>query len=709
MAASDDDINHEFWEAGGTLVGEALAAALHQQNGYRADILMGVGEIPFDGVPGQLALLSPRAFTILATGGENPTALVAAAEYGRGRIVAFAHEGLLNSENPSARALVANATAWVQRREGRPLRVEAATGDDFDAEDFQRFIARGGGALIGRCPWGWRYLNANAPLATCGYNRALLPMGLAFGDGYFAPPGGVIRPSASVDPDSAAAWVFASRLREGSGSPATSAAATAAAAAAAEVASPPEAIRVSDHALIAASGPLSDVRVPLGLAASGSTGGWWAPVGAEQHMDVQVDLPSGFARLHAIRLVCANLDACPRTVSLVRLAPGGRTEAIATWPFERGAGADKLDPVTLVLPPDALDVSSGGSGATTFRLGFHGIVNSHYIGINKVEFLAARGGRVTHAHAAAAGGAAGGAGAHPAPPSSSGLSEVPPGAHTLLAISDALPQHLHGKVASCILEAAGGFEAVPTPERPLRRTPRADLFAAAVKLAPSAIFRSHPPAFPGAAPASAPRVSVGVVAARSPGNDAVEWTSTHVYASPGDVITVEVTEGSPADWSLRIGCHSDDVSQGDQWLRWPAVTQEVALTPLLRLTATHGGPVYLQSASGAGSITARISGGVSAPHASAASGFAVVDGPAPWGELVGRHMVLTVRREYLLKHRASLAAAAALWDEIIINHRRLSPSVNGDRPERIVPDVQTSCGLMHSGYPIMVDEHTFNK
>lgn len=714
-------VNPLFWEADGSLSGDELAVLLREQAAHRASILNEVLDFSFDGIPGQIALMSPKSFVVLTTG-DGSAALVAGVEYGAGRVVAFAHEGIFSSDAPGARKLVANATAWARHRPGGAagqLRLEKAVDDDFDAEEFQRFVANGGAAIIGRCPWGWRCLNANAPLAGCGYNRGLLPMGLAFGDGYFAPPGGVVRINASGNVADAAAWVFAARLRAGWGvapadseSPFNAGAAEPAAAAPAEEL---DIVALASDALLASSGELSDARVPLGLAATGSSGGWWAPVGTEHHVDVR--LPAGYSRVVAVRLVCANVDACPQVVSLSRLTGGGgAVEEVARWAFERDAGADKTDPVTLTFGADPLVLA--GSAATV-RLAFHGIVNSFYIGINSIQFVGTRAAAPAAAGAARGGAAVGGAGAQPLAPSD----YVPPGASTLMALPSALPQHLHRKIAAFIFETIGaaggaaGASSAPSPASPLRRSPRADLLAAAIQLAPDVILRAAGGAaasFPGAAPASADRSAARVRASRSHGNDAAEeWSSTHIYASPGDIIIVDVEEGMVDNWHLRIGCHADDISAaGEEWLRWPVITQCVPLPAggtTLRLTATHGGPIYLQSTAGATPIVARVSGGVAAPHASATTGFALVDGPAPWGELVGRHMILTVRREALLKHRATLAAAAALWDEVITNHRRLSPSLNGERPERIVPDVQTSCGLMHSGYPIMVDEFTFDR
>jgi hypothetical protein len=305
------------------------------------------------------------------------------------------------------------------------------------------------------------------------------------------------------------------------------------------------------------------------------------------------------------------------------------------------------------------------------------------------------------------------------------------GWHAVMQLRTALPPADRAAWSQNLQRRILGGDAVavdPTPEHPLElaaegdRSPAAMLLAT-VHLAPTASVLPHVPSFPGAAPPESPRISRDVTArVTTPGcgAGAGEWVSTHLYASPGDVITAVVLWPSPLaaiEWRLRVGCHRDDLSHASSLRRWPAVSQTAELQPtgVTSLHVVFGGLVYLEAASiHAAPVCVRLSGAVAAPHASAATGFVLHDaGSAPWGELAGERVIITVPaadlRAATARDSTALARAAAFWDAVLLSHQALAPPPYGARPERVVADVQIAAGLMHAGYPIMVDTVAFDQ
>ncbi len=207
----------------------ALALAQETPSGPAAALLDGVGRITAPGcLVGTLSVYGAEAEVVLtADSGGAREALVAAASYGEGRVVALAHDGLLggpDSEPGNARFL-ANAVRWAagdrdgvtvglrghatiaQRLEDAGFTVVALSDADYrsrlaeidvlitggydlggpeGAQVLRGFVEGGGGVLVGVCPWGWLQVSGtpNEELATAlDGNRLLAPMGLVFADG----------------------------------------------------------------------------------------------------------------------------------------------------------------------------------------------------------------------------------------------------------------------------------------------------------------------------------------------------------------------------------------------------------------------------------------------------------------------------------------------------------------------------------------------
>jgi hypothetical protein len=191
-------------------------------------LLDGVSEISAPGcLPGPVMVFGDSAFAVVTAncaGGKLP--LVAAARLGKGRVVAFGHEGLLGGDtgDPDNARFLANIVRWLGPT-GRKARVavadrealvpplqqagfEAGTvsgeqiraglegwdvliasgfafDDDADGakrDALVRFIEAGGGFLTGTCPWGWAQLRPGKAIATdLGANLVLQKAGMAWG------------------------------------------------------------------------------------------------------------------------------------------------------------------------------------------------------------------------------------------------------------------------------------------------------------------------------------------------------------------------------------------------------------------------------------------------------------------------------------------------------------------------------------------------
>ncbi|MCX7825713.1 MAG: M60 family metallopeptidase [Verrucomicrobiae bacterium] len=190
-----------------------------------AQLLDGVREIAAPGVPGNLVVFGDAAFPVVAgrSGRNARGVVVGAARFGRGRVVAFSHNGYFGKQ-PLAVGdtgrFMANAARWAAG--GRPsaaakLRVgiyrhgdlteffeqngfKAADADmrrlsaiqvlvadahsfsEKDIEPLTRFVQGGGGLVTGCCGWGWAQLNPAKDLRSdFAGNRLLAPMGMAWG------------------------------------------------------------------------------------------------------------------------------------------------------------------------------------------------------------------------------------------------------------------------------------------------------------------------------------------------------------------------------------------------------------------------------------------------------------------------------------------------------------------------------------------------
>jgi hypothetical protein len=259
--------------------------------------------------------------------------------------------------------------------------------------------------------------------------------------------------------------------------------------------------------------------------------------------------------------------------------------------------------------------------------------------------------------------------------------------------------------------------AVPTAAAPIAR---ADLpwrlaiirQTQQLRWTPTDQVRAHPAAadFPGAVPPDAQRDSATVRIAASEGR----WGAlgTGLYAAPGEVVTIRVPEAL-AGRNLRvvIDLHTDEIWHLNEWSRMPSISVEQPIRAAeTRVASAFGGPIYIgvPPASGLDDFDVTISGAVRAPR--------YIDGkttigewrdsirslPAPWAEIESDKIALSVPSRYV-RDLDDPAALMSVWNRIMdLESEFAGVPKTRKRAERMMPDLEISAGILHSGYPIMM-------
>ncbi len=190
------------------------------------------------------------------------------------------------------------------------------------------------------------------------------------------------------------------------------------------------------------------------------------------------------------------------------------------------------------------------------------------------------------------------------------------------------------------------------------------------------------------------------------------WRSTGVYAPPGESLTIRVSSAlASAGLGVRIGAHERDLTDEPTWSRAPRVSREQLVTSASTTAASvYGGLVYITVAPGSrlGAMDVTIDGGVRAAsfvlsrdRGEDARWLAEARASAaPWLELVGERVVLTVATEAALAV-SSPTELTEYWDRA---QRELDDfaGIEGafQRAERVVFDPQLAGGAAaDSGYP----------
>ena len=228
---------------------------------------------------------------------------------------------------------------------------------------------------------------------------------------------------------------------------------------------------------------------------------------------------------------------------------------------------------------------------------------------------------------------------------------------------------------------------------------------------PAGQVRAHPAAagFPGVVATNTARVTRTVTVR----GDLKRWQSTGLYANAGETVTVTPVTPLPVGVSIeiRVGCHTDSLlgEKQTQWKRFPLLSRKFNLgheaTPVAN---AFGGPivVVVHGADKPGfTVDLRFANAVEAPFfvvgkTTLADWKQIRNAPAPWGELVGRNMILHFPSSQV-RQMDDPTPLLEWWDKVVAAQDHLVGWPARTEQERVVPDRQISAGWMHSGYPFM--------
>ncbi|MGH7133186.1 MAG: M60 family metallopeptidase [Phycisphaerales bacterium] len=191
-----------------------------------APLLEGVTEIAAPGSPGSLAVMNDHAAAVIAGKADKDllAPVVLAAQWEKGRIVAFGHSGYLDADTAAkldTTRLLINAIRWCAGGKADPriliaagnlgellgksgfTQVSKLSGDlpaalktadvvligerdlsDADRAALTTFIMSGGGIIAAQTGWGWQQIHNGADMRTNNLNRLLLPAGVNWTDDF---------------------------------------------------------------------------------------------------------------------------------------------------------------------------------------------------------------------------------------------------------------------------------------------------------------------------------------------------------------------------------------------------------------------------------------------------------------------------------------------------------------------------------------------
>jgi hypothetical protein len=187
-----------------------------------SQLTAGVSNLGVEGSPGPLVAFGPNAFVVVvgdSRGAKLP--LVAAARYGKGRVVAFGHDGYLGATKLDGPKFFINVVAWTSGKAAKTARVvvhrhnkvmgvlkkqgiQVAQANltqlqgadvliinsmhlktDAEVKQIQKFIQDGGGVITAGLGWAWLgYFAKGGTLANdFKGNQLLRPAGIAWSEG----------------------------------------------------------------------------------------------------------------------------------------------------------------------------------------------------------------------------------------------------------------------------------------------------------------------------------------------------------------------------------------------------------------------------------------------------------------------------------------------------------------------------------------------
>ncbi|NWH56449.1 TCAF2 factor, partial [Geococcyx californianus] len=183
---------------------------------------------------------------------------------------------------------------------------------------------------------------------------------------------------------------------------------------------------------------------------------------------------------------------------------------------------------------------------------------------------------------------------------------------------------------------------------------------------------------------------------------ATSWRSTGLYLPEGHstVITFPCRVVG-AGLKVQIGCHTDDLSHAKELKRAPVVIRSCDIACQKQsVSCLWGGLIYIlvPAKSVLGKVPITVEGAVRAPFFKLGETCesqwkdCIRHYPAPWAELAVENLILTVPSDNI-RHMENPQPLLTLWNEIMVAISKLAAiPTKFPRPERIVTDVQISCG-----------------
>ena len=186
-----------------------------------------------------------------------------------------------------------------------------------------------------------------------------------------------------------------------------------------------------------------------------------------------------------------------------------------------------------------------------------------------------------------------------------------------------------------------------------------------------------------------------------------ERLSSGYYLPAGETFLLKVISGDFNQWSVRIGSHCDDLSECDDFSRWPCVTVLKNLQEEMEIFSPFGGLIYLESPCSGGDISISLSYVVESPFFDLTKPETINkwnenrNAPGLWAEIAGEHIIFTSPSS-AIRHLENPEEVIRFWDSVVRTHHECrGTNVNDYKRERVVNDIQPSVGYMHSGYPIV--------
>jgi hypothetical protein len=193
-----------------------------------------------------------------------------------------------------------------------------------------------------------------------------------------------------------------------------------------------------------------------------------------------------------------------------------------------------------------------------------------------------------------------------------------------------------------------------------------------------------------------------------------EFHCTGFYVAPGALARLTVLEGNWTGWDVRIGAHTDDLTDMKILNRWPNICCKIKLKKHTNISSAFGGTIYLDSPKGNSTLKIKLENVIEIPYYDLNKAETIKNwnknsnSPGLWAELCGKYICFTVPSN-TIRHLNDPFEGLMFWDSIVAaNHELRGTDVKNTWRQRIVIDAQPYNSKMHSGYPIVIPFGNFS-